>query len=255
MAMNLKVLKRLKGLARVGVFSTGALVLLGLVAARNARSEAADASLLVGREFAGLGDLVAQGYRVRLNGEEIQVGSTTVNLPTNEVLDRFETLCRQGSRGLDDAVKNPEYVLPGLKSDMDQLGLTGLGIVRTEKRGEGTVACITNPDGSFKGLVERLNAFGQSLDLKDLGKLRYVYTRPTANRGKAQVITVWTEGSFRIGRLFPANSDAPGVDPVGAPRPPRSIRRLSAEVDGVPYGVRLYESEETPEAILSFYDE
>jgi hypothetical protein len=48
--------------------------------------------------------------------------------------------------------------------------------------------------------------------------------------------------------------DAPGSDPAGAPRPPRAQRILTADVEGVPYGVRLYDSAAPPAEVIAHYD-
>lgn len=249
--------ERLCGLGRLGVYTTVVFLGLTVVAARSARSDAGEASMVMGREFASLGGAIQNGQRVRLNGEQIYVGSTTVDLSTNEVLDRFEALCRKGSQGLDEVVRDPSLGLPEEKRTwLTNLRLGGLGIVRNESHDEGTVACITHGEGGgIRGLVQRLANFSESLDLKDLGKLRYVYVRSTSDKRRSQVITVWTDGSLRLGHLFPKpNLDAPGVDPVSAPRPPESTRLLSAEIDGAPYGIRLYESDKTPTEVLRFYE-
>ncbi len=258
MARKMTVLERLRALGRLGVYTTFVFVGLAAVAARSARSDAGEASLVMGREFANLGGAIQNGQRVRLNGETLYVGSTTVDMPTNEVLDRFEALCRQGSQGLDEVVRDPSLGLPAEKrSWLDQLGPEGLGILRNESHGEGTVACVTHGGGGgFKGLAERLGNFSRDLDLQHLGKLRYVYTRPTSDKRRSQVITVWTDGSLRLGHIFPTSGgEAPGTDPVSAPRPPDATRMLSAEIDGAPYGIRLYESARSPAEVLKFYDQ
>jgi hypothetical protein len=89
--------------------------------------------------------------------------------------------------------------------------------------------------------------------------LRYV----VASRGDAalheqnltRVISLWTEGSFRLERLIPpAIGDAAGTDSAVLPRPPRSVRVFSAEAQGVPYSVRVYETELSGSEVLGFYD-
>ncbi|MCS6899623.1 MAG: hypothetical protein RMJ98_05135 [Myxococcales bacterium] len=258
MARKITVLERLKALGRLGAYTTFIFVGLAAVALRSARSDAGEASLILGREFANLGGAIQNGQRVRLNGETFYVGSTTVDMPTHEVLDRFEALCRQNSQGLDEVVRDPSLGLPAEKrSWLEQLGPEGLGILRNESHGEGTVACIAhNEGGGFKGLVERLVNFTQDFDLRHLGKLRYVYTRPTSDKRRSQVITVWTDGSVRLSHIFPiSGGEAPGADPVNVPRPPEATRLLSAEIDGAPYGIRLYESTRSPAEVLQFYDQ
>jgi hypothetical protein len=252
------VFERLRGLTRLGVYTTTVFLGLAALAARSARSDAGEAALVMGREFAQLGGAIQNGNRVRLNGEQIYVGSTIVDMPTNEVLDRFEALCRQGAQDLDSVTKDPSLGLPAAeRSFLAGLGLQGLGIIRNESHGEGTVACVTRSgEGGFQGFTERVSRFTTSMDLHDLGKLRYVYTRPTSNKKRSQVITVWTDGSLKLNRLFPEpGTDAPGADPTGVPRPPQSSRLLSAEIDGAPYGIRLYESDQKPIEVLKFYDE
>ena len=57
-----------------------------------------------------------------------------------------------------------------------------------------------------------------------LGDLRYVYARALEG-GRSHVVTVWTEGSIRLDRLFPTGGDAPGEDPPALPRPPGLARQ------------------------------
>jgi hypothetical protein len=38
------------------------------------------------------------------------------------------------------------------------------------------------------------------------------------------------------------------------PRPPRSIRTISAYADGTPHGVNVYRSMETPSKVFAYYD-
>jgi len=256
MALKLKAIERVRGLARLGVFTTCVFLGLAGAAARSVYGGVGETTMLMGREFASLNGAVSNGQRVRINGEELYVGSTIVDMPTSEVLDRFEALCRQDSQGLEEAVKDPSLGLSKEKqAELKAMGLTGLGILRNESHGEGTVACLAHKGGGgLRALGERVAVFGQSLDLKDLGRLRYVYTRPTTNKGRSQVITAWTDGSLRVDKIFPAGGEAAGSDPVGVPRPPDSTRFLSAEIDGAPYGVRLYETEHKADEVLSFYD-
>lgn len=259
MALKLKAIERIKSLARLGVFTSCVFVGFAALATRSVYGNAGEASLIMGREFADLNGAVSNGQRVRLNGEEIYVGSTTVDMATDEVLDRFEALCRKDAQGLEEAVKDPALGLSReKKAALEGMGVEGLGILRSGSRGEGTVACLVRPVGAtagFRAFAERLAGFSQNLDLKELGRLRYVYTRPTSDKKRTQVITVWSEGSLRLNRVFVSGTEAPGSDPVGVPRPPESTRLLSAEVDGAPYGVHLYESARPAAEVLSFYDE
>jgi hypothetical protein len=69
------------------------------------------------------------------------------------------------------------------------------------------------------------------------------------------VIAAWTEGPFRFGALFPKGAgDAPGSDPSGAPRPDGSRRLLTASLESVPYGVRVYDAPGPAADVLAAYD-
>jgi hypothetical protein len=67
------------------------------------------------------------------------------------------------------------------------------------------------------------------------------------------VLTVWSEGAFRIGALFPASGDAPGSDLPGVPRPIAATRELSVLAPGRSFALRLYGSTRPPQEVLAFY--
>jgi hypothetical protein len=62
-------------------------------------------------------------------------------------------------------------------------------------------------------------------------------------------VTLWSDGPLPIGRMFPAEGDAPGTDSTLVPRPAGSRRTLSAAIDGYPAAVRIYESSQDAEAM------
>jgi hypothetical protein len=101
------------------------------------------------------------------------------------------------------------------------------------------VACLHT--GGALGLAElaaRLQAFSESGDLGDVGELRTLWAR---RRGKkTHALLVWTEGSARLGDLFPTVGDSPGADPEGFPRLDGARRVLSARLDGEPYAFTLF---------------
>ena len=56
-------------------------------------------------------------------------------------------------------------------------------------------------------------------------------------------------------RLLPmAGGDAPGSDPTDAPRPLGGHRLLSANVEGVPYSVRIYDTAASPSDVIGIYE-
>lgn len=244
------------GLLRLGTYGGCVFVGLALVAARSVYGDVGESSVLVGREFANMKELVAGSHRVQINGEEVFVRAVTLAQPTDEILDKAEQLCRENSQGLDEAMQQPEKVLSAeTKASLAAMGPLAHGILRTGSHGEGTVACLSHQGGGgIAGLASRLATFSQSRDLADIGKLRYVYVRPTTG-GKSQVITVWSEGSMRIGKLFPqSGQEAGGEPPRLGPPPPGGKRTLSAGVVGAPYAVHVYDSDSPPAEVLSFYD-
>lgn len=249
-----RVFDRVRALGRVGAYGVTVLTAAGLLAARSAWGDAGEASMVVGRELGGLRDLVGNSHRVRLNGEEIHVASAVVNASVDRVLDRVERMCREGSRDLDGVVQDPGGKLPEeLKATLKGMGPFALGILRQQGEHEGVVGCLARPDGGLAGLSERLTAFALSRDLGDIGKLRYVYARDEGG-GRVHVVTAWSDGKLRLDRMFPREGEAEGTDAPGTPRPAGARRVLTAEVDGAPYGVRVYDVAGSPERVLASID-
>jgi len=119
----------------------------------------------------------------------------------------------------------------------------------------GLVACFADDDaeGGSSGAARRIGRFLSSGDLRALGKLRYVVAKK-AKSGKTHVVTAWTDSSFDLTRLLPSEGDAPGSDADGMPRPVRARRLLTAGIEGVGHGVRIYESAATSKDVLSALD-
>ena len=229
-------------MGRVAAYLIFVFAALGLLAARSVYGDVGESSMIVGRELSGMKDLLGGSHLVQLNGEQIFVSEATVPGTVKGVLDRFEQLCRKDSHGLDLAVADPEHAFPeGMTKLIAGVGPAGLGILRREEGGDGALGCLAQPGSGVTDLSRRLISFSQSLDLGDVGKLRYVYVKPSS-AGRVQVITAWTDGSFRVGRLVPANGqETPGSDPTAAPRPEHATRLLTASVDKAPYGLRIYD--------------
>jgi hypothetical protein len=248
---------RVRGAARVGGYVSFVCFVTGLLAARSVRADVGEQSLIVGRELSGLRDLVGGTHRVSINGEPVMVAEATVSMSAREVLDRVEGLCLENANGLGAILADPANELPkATKDELSTIGVGRLGVLRTEKDGEGAIGCLAHPgDGGIRGLAERVTRFSKTLDLGDIGKLRYVYARPTKN-GRTQVVTAWTDGAVRVDKIFPRDgSEPPGDDAADAPRPPNAKRLLTATVDSAPYGVRLYDADAPLSAVLSTYDE
>jgi hypothetical protein len=243
-----RAVDRLVALTRAALCLGVILLVAAWFGARSARADLGEAAMGVGRQLAGFEDLTGQSYRVLLNGEPIQVSTTLVALPISDVLSRFERHCqsRSVSRELEQLSATLEAPVMG---EVDTSG-----IMRRESRKEGLVACLAARD-SEHSLSQRLQRFAETLDLADVGLLRYAYARATPS-GKTHVVVAWTDRAFRLESLVTAKpgDDAPGNDVVGGARPTESVRLLTAAVEGAPYSARVYDSRASAERVLAGLD-
>jgi hypothetical protein len=199
------------------------------------------------------GDVVGTSYTVGVNGAPMRVSSATTDKTVTDVLDQFAADCSEHSGKLGrDFEALPQALASRVPSELT--GPLHLGIVRKERDGRGVVACLErNGEGGEQTVVESLRTFSQTGDLSALGHVRYVAAERT-RAGRTHVVSVWTDTPLLLGRMFPSEGDAPGTDPGPALRPPASQRILSASVAGAPFGVQVYRSDVTPEAVLAHYD-
>jgi hypothetical protein len=217
-------------------------------------------SLALSKELLPLADLLDGATALRLNGEVINFSMTVLEgTSVKEVLERMQAHCEKhpgplAREGLA-LIEHMPQGLPGGEA-LRQL-LSKLAVTREESNGQGSVLCFTSDDSTAQpGFAER---FEKTHDLGAFGKLRYVMVgqgRASQNEQHlTRVITLWTEGHFRLDKLVPpASGDAPGSDSQLIPRPPGAVRVFSAETVGAPYSVRIYETQATAQEILAFYD-
>jgi hypothetical protein len=134
--------------------------------------------------------------------------------------------------------------------------LLDLRVARHQEGEAGQLACFVPPPGGagLKALVDAVREVAGTGDFARLGQFHYAVARRAEN-GKTHLLLAWAEGPFRIGALFPAEGDAPGGDLEGVPRPPASIRELSARSASSSATLNLYTSRESPERVLSFYEQ
>jgi hypothetical protein len=243
-------------LARLAAFLCVVCLAFAAVAAHRAHADVADAALSLGDELGKLGE-AGEARAIRLNGQSIHVSASTEDVALGDALDRFEAYCRGGSAALADGFDAlPEGVRARVPDGAGRRAAAG--ILREQTASRGVVACVVRPEGEAEGgvldLVDRLGTVASSGDLSALGHLRYFHVRSTA-KGRSHVVAAWTDGPFLLSAMFPDGGDAPGGDPRFAPRPGDSVRILSAEIEGVPYAVRLYDAAGTPERVFAGYDE
>jgi hypothetical protein len=168
-----------------------------------------------------------------VNGLALRFASGTTGRSVPEVLDDFHARCRQNSGRLAEQI---ETIIRRGRGGLDSSrgGLPD-GTLRYGTRDRGFVACLALGTGevSPQEILQQVNRFLQAGDLSFLGGLRYVM----AERGERSTsfVTFWTEGEVDLFQAFPADRDAPGRDMEGVPRPPNSVRLLSAwEQDRAP---------------------
>lgn len=238
-------------MARVATYGLCVLTLGAGLAARSAYGHVKESALALGHELGKL-DGAGSDDPILLNGQPIFVRSTIEDVGVDEVLDTVQAHCETNATGLraelQDIAKAAKRPAPSPEHAM-----AAAGILREEAEDRGVVACLARESDDGRGGWEHFERFAESGDLSHVGNIRYVYAEKTKS-GRTHVISVWTEGPFNLASMFPEKGDAPGTDAANAPRPGDGRRILSASIAGAPYGVRLYETPQPPEAVLEPYD-
>jgi hypothetical protein len=245
-----------KKVGRLAAFTFVASVCGAGLAIRSVYADAEDAALGLGQELGKL-DQVGTTRAIRLNNQEMHVVAVTEQEKYGDLLDKVEAACRDGSPAggtLQELSPRARQSLP-----IDPSEARAAGILRKDGSGEGVVACLLREEPEHSPgkaeIVTRLQRFAETGDLAAIGRLRYVYAREIGP-GQSHVVAAWTEGSFDVGALLPPKmgGDTPGSDSRFAPRPPSSVRLLTADVEGVPYAMRLYDAAGAPDAFLAGYE-
>ena len=220
------------------------LVLLAVVQAvavalwlRSAHARASEMLLSVGAELMKIegADPNQAARSIFLNGITVHLRAASTDRELHLVLDGFHALCRSRT-----GVQAPQSVLDNVRRDAAKSASPDLdGVLRAESDSEGAIACVdTGMPLSIAELTSRLGDFARTGDLNAVGELRYVLARRVD--GKTVVLTLWTEGSTPLLKMFPESGDAPGQDPPGIPRAPGTRRVLSTWENGQPYALALY---------------
>lgn len=254
-----KYRRRLFGSLRLFAFVSCVAIVLTALSVRRARAAFREQAWSLGDELKPVADLVEGTTRLRLNGQSVFVSMTTVHdSSVSQVLDRFEAVCQKNpgpfARKMLAVSRIVPERLPG--AALLREALSELALSRDQTSERGAILCLTQ--NGVPRDDDALEQFMATSDLGALGDLKYVtVTRGSAKkeRNSARVVTLWTEGHFVLDALAPPeHGDAPGSDSKLAPRPPGSVRTFSAEAVDAPYGVRLYETAESPAAVLAFYE-
>lgn len=248
--------KQRGGWLRVLGYCAALTVFTGGYHLRHARAEVADQSLIVGRRVMSVIDTTSADItKVSLNGETIFVGSSLSDESLSTVLTRYSQHCEANSaqspeewRKLSNPDANSAVPVPGNGATVTRGG---------DGSEEGSVLCFTRSAGSKASLKDALTNFAQTGELGALGGLRYVYAKKTG-AGGTHILSAWTLDSFNVKKLAPeGNEDVTGADFSELPlaRPENSQRLLSARVEGQPYGINVYESDQEPAAVASAFDQ
>jgi hypothetical protein len=248
---------RFFGVMRLTAYVFFAALVVAAIGTRAVYADLREGTLQAGRELATLGDVLGTTKTIFINGSQMNVSNAITDQTPKEVLDRFETVCRAHPQFLARALADIPATLEGavVKAAPDES--LRLGVMRSEANGDGALTCFMDDRASsLKDLPARIKAFAQSYDLAEFGRFRYVYATSIKVDGasKTRVATVWTDGSMALKTMFPAKGDAAGEDTTVVARPPSSRRILSAAAVQVPFGVYIYDSTETKEALRNYYD-
>lgn len=167
-----------------------------------------------------------QARVLSLNGQPLSFSSGNSERSLTEVLDYFEAVCASRDGGVLAHVEALRADHPSIQSP----------VYRYDLEREGVVACLDlgNERLSMDTLRQRTMRFSETQDLNDLGDVRYVYaSRPDAD-SNTHFVAFWTDGTFRMDQILPADGDAGGQDIPDVTRPPGSRRTLSASEVGSP---------------------
>ncbi len=229
-----------------------------MVAAFGARVVSADlkeVALQLGRELEPVSDVLGTTKTVFINGTAMHVSTAVTDKSPKEVLDRFESLCDAHPEFLARAFSDiPETLRAQVFAAKPGLAGLHIGAMRSERNGDGALACFMDDrPSSAADLPARLKAFAESWDLSEFGRFRYVYVNGQTP-GKTRVRTIWADGAIKLKEMFPPKGDAAGFDSPVLPRPVGSRRIFSATAAEVPFGVHIYETEQSKADLIEYYD-
>lgn len=227
-------------------------VLASTVVARYAHAHVNDFMLSAGSAMMDwAGERPEKPRRLYLNGAQLGIRAQRVKgVALSEVLDRFEARCRaQGPKLAEDIDK--VFAEPSRLNKADRALFDG--ILRAQAGEHGAIACLDlGPDGlSASALSARVGAFLRSLDVADIGHLRYL--RAQQVDADVQLVMVWSDGPLKLRDMFPEAGDAPGVELNDLSRPPSSRRILSAWEEGEEPVINTYLAESADIGALHAY--
>lgn len=260
-ASRRKIQEKPEGLApkilRVTALGVVLLAIAGAFSYQRARGQIGESLLGAGAQMMLMADAERQDAprRMLINGQRIHFSTGVAPYSVGALLDRFQASCESIDAGLMERMQEALAMAPD--PDRERIAASRSPVIRDENGGNGYVACLDlgRENVELTELLERFRRFERTRDLHDVGDLRYVYAQPMGDGSRSHFVALWTEGSLRLGEIFPEDRvDARGEDPDDVPRPPGAIRTLSAFEEGDPQRATFYQTEELDEASLaSFY--
>ncbi|MCL2778039.1 MAG: hypothetical protein FWD73_08545 [Polyangiaceae bacterium] len=244
--------KHLKGLVRAGAYVGTLSLVFGVIQIRNVRAEVTNRTVELGRQMAQLASTTNHDInKISLNGQAIWVGSAAATDAAATILDRYESYCQKNSAQPTDSWRD---LASKVDASVDK-SFISTGVMRGGTNREGVVLCFTKSESSKPSVIDAFRAFAETGELGAFGSLRYVYVKQ-GDSGRALVLTAWTDDKFSIKDLVPEpGKDAGGMEFSNIPRPLANTRVLSAQIVDSPYGINVYQGQDTPSKVLAFYDD
>ncbi len=229
-------------------------LLAGGWAYHRARAQVSESFWDLGSQMMRFGDAREQDTPrdLQLNGQLIRFSAGTADRSAHEVLDFFEARCRDADGGIEAQLR----ALREQRPDAFEGDGSPSPILRDENSVRGYVACMDFGQSlTVTELGERVQRFGASHDVGDIGDMRYVFAEQYQREGHtaAHFVVMWTKGSFDLDRMFPERGDAPGRDAENVSRPPNARRVLSSWERGQPYSLSVYQARGDESDLVSFY--
>lgn len=236
---------------RLGLYCS-LIACLGLaLSARGLAAEASERSLLFGQQLGSFQVFAGRSTDLVLNGQQLSLHTQVVQRPIRDVLHDFATVCRAGSERA-----SAEFAEHLSASAQDLAAIQRMFVMR-DQRGdeEGTALCFAGlGEGGLADVSARFSRFAETLDLSELGALRYVYLRK--NPRGTHVIFVTSTGPLSLERLWPSDQrDVDGAEPIAGARPKDSVRFISARLLDAPRGLTAYRTARPAAETLRDYAE
>lgn len=205
----------------------------------SARAQINEALLELGAGMMAFPGTHEEAREIQINGIRVWLRSQTVDAPLAEILEHYETACEKRDAGLSETLTKLLSMHAKPSSTLGAIAARGDSSHRS-----GYVACIDMGSAAqdLEALGRRFMRFAQTGDLQEIGGLRYVYARASADsEQRTFVLTMWADSGFDLRRMLPLGSaDAEGRDLPKVPRPRGARRILSAWEADRPSGVYVY---------------